>query len=609
MHKNNILELSRLIRYWSIKLPTIAGSGHPTSSVSAVELLTVLMFAGYFKFDINQPDNPNNDRLIFSKGHASSLFYALWHVAGVISDKELITYRQFGSQLEGHPTKKFKYTEVATGSLGQGLAIGLGRCLASRLDQINNKTFVLLGDSELAEGSVWEAAQLAGHYKINNLVAIVDVNGLGQTGETMTGQNLKKIGAKFLAFDWQVYYIKNGNDIDEIKSVYKKVLEKNQKQPLVVIAKTIKGFGMPGIAGKNGWHGKALSKEQWKEIETGLQVKDFSLNGVVLKPEKNQKVFKSASYKSKYIAPVKELATRFAVGQTLASQADNTSLVFLDAEVGNSTGLDLSKPKAGDRYIQCYIAEQTMVGVALGLSLAGKKPVLATFGAFWTRAFDQLRIAAINQASFLCLGSHAGVAIGEDGVSQMALEDVAMFRSLFASSVWQPADDVSAGLITQLALNNQGINYIRTLRQTTPRIYTKTDKFSLGGVNILKKVHKDGPVIVASGTTVHEALKAESILAKAGYKLGVVDMYCLKPSPIKELLKIAKTASVIITVEDHYAGGGLGEIVNTALAETKIKIINLTVNSLPCSGSSEKLLAYEKINADELVKKVKNLKI
>lgn len=609
MSKNNILELSRLVRYWSVKLPTLAQSGHPTSSASAVELMSALMFGDNFNFDLENPDNPNNDRIIFSKGHASSLFYALWHVAGVISEKDLKTYRQFGSELEGHPTKKFKYTEVATGSLGQGLAIGLGRALASKIDKINNNIFVLMGDSELAEGSVWEAVQIAGHYKMNNLLAIVDVNGLGQNGDTMTGFDTETIGQRFSAFAWKVYYLKNGNDVEAVHKLYKKILKQKQNGPVVIIAKTTKGFGMAGIAGKQGWHGKALSETQWQEIESGLYVKDFKLKGIIDKPTNETVQNNKTDYNVVVKSQTEKIATRFAIGNALALVADNDKLVFIDAEVGNSTGLDLSKEKADNRYFQSYIAEQTMVGVALGLSLAGKKPVMATFGAFWTRAFDQLRISALNEANMLCIGTHAGVAIGEDGGSQMALEDVAMFRSLFASTVWQPADDVSSAFITELALNNDGINYIRALRQVTPRIYSSSSEFSVGGLNILKKVYKNKPVIIASGTTVHEALKASVSLNKEGYKVGVVDVYCLKPAPTNELIEIAKNASLIITVEDHYSTGGLGEMVNSAIVGHKVKVINLAVESMPQSGSSAKLLAYEKINDKTLVKIIKDTKI
>ena len=606
MSKNNLLEVAKLIRYWSVKLPTVAGSGHPTSSASAVELMTALMFGGYFKYDLLNPDNQNNDRLIFSKGHASSLFYSLWFAAGALSEKEMLTYRRFNSVLEGHPTRRFKYTEAATGSLGQGLAIGIGKALASKMDKIKNKVFVLMGDSELAEGSVWEAAQIAGYYQLDNLIAFVDVNRLGQRGETMTAYDLKKIGNRFKAFDWQVIYIKNGNDIIEVNSAYKEALNSKNHGPVVFIAKTVKGFGIPEIAGKDGWHGKPLSLEQWQKIENQLMPKDLNLkaeiSGVVISEKKKG----STSYKVGFKNNNEVLSSRFAIGEALASVADNDNLVFIDAEVGNSTGLDKSKSKAKERYLQTYIAEQTMAGIALGVSLSGKKAILATFGAFLTRTFDQLRMAAYNQANITCIGTHAGVAIGEDGSSQMALEDVAMFRAISGSIVLQPADDVSAVALTELALNQKGISYLRALRQTTPRIYKTSSKFKLGGLNILNNFNEGEVVVLASGTTVAEAMKAQAKLKEKNINIGVVDVYSIKPLPERQLLEIAKRASKVVIVEDHYAAGGLGEAVNSVIAGKVKEVINLSVKIVPRSGKSEELIDHAGIGAATIEKNIIN---
>jgi transketolase len=601
--KNNIIALCKKVRYWSVKLPTLAGSGHPTSSSSAVELMTALMFGNWFNYNINQPQAINNDQLIFSKGHASSLFYSLWHAAGAVSEKELITYRQFGSKLEGHPVKRFPYTVAATGSLGQGLAIGLGMALSSRQRNIKNKIYVLLGDGELAEGSVWEAVQLADHYKANNLVAIVDVNGLGQTGKTINGHDLKAIGKKLSAFNWQVYYINNGHDLTEIKKVYKLAF-KNQKKPIAIIAKTVKGYGLGNIAGKNNWHGKPLSIEQWLDVEKELIPSQQKVVGRIKKPGKCIFSPKTKQLLIRKIKTDKAMPVRFAASQVLATVANKQQLVFLDADTGNSTGLDCCKPKAGKRYLSIFIAEQTMAGVALGFSLSNIKPVSATFGAFWTRAFDQLRMASYNQANMLCLGTHSGVAIGQDGGSQMGLEDIAMFRSLLGSSVWQPADDVSAQAIIQLALINSGINYIRCARQHTSRIYSYKEKFKLGELKILRPIVYGQPVIIASGTTVAEAIKAVDELMAIGIKVGVVDVYCLKPAPDKQLKAIAEKASSMLVVEDHYLAGGLSEIIGQIV---NCPIYSLAVSFAPCSGKKEELLAYEKIDAKAIVEKIKIL--
>lgn len=604
MKNSNLFEVAKIVRYWSVKLPTMAGSGHPTSSASAVELMTVLIFGGYFKYDLNNPKNINNDHLIFSKGHASSLFYSLWHVAGKVTEKELLTYRQFDSKLEGHPTQRFDYTEVATGSLGQGLAVGVGRSMADKLNGLSNKTYVLMGDSELAEGSVWEAVACAGFYKLNNIVSFVDLNGLGQRGETMTGRNLKIVGSRFKSFGWQVVYINNGNDIKQVDKIYKQVFSKKQTLPIVFIAKTIKGFGIKNVAGKNNWHGKPLSEKDWQNLEKILAPKSFKIVASIKKPLQKQLSINKKAYKVNTKNNSEVLPIRFAIGEAMKSVADNKNLIFVDAEVGNSTGLEKVKETAGNRYIQAYIAEQLMTGLASGLSLASKKVIISTFGAFFSRAFDQLRMAAYNQANILCIGTHAGLAIGEDGISQMALEDLALFRSLYGSVVLQPADDVSAKKITETALNFKGISYLRALRHAPKRIYSNKENFKLGELKIINNFNKGETVIIASGATVEQALNAQEQLKQKGINVGVVDVYCIKPLPEKQLKEIFVKAGKVIIVEDHYQAGGLGEAISSIFSVNNTTVKHLFVNVLARSGSQKELYKYANIDAESIIKAI-----
>ena len=608
MNQEKLKKLSQLIRYYILTSTTKAGSGHPTSSLSATDLMCGLMFGGFFKYDLNNPKNPNNDRLIFSKGHAAPLFYALWLAAGKVSEKELLRLRKFNSPLEGHPAMAFPYTEAATGSLGQGLSVGLGMALnAKYLDRLPYKTYVLLGDSEMAEGAVWEAIQLASHYKLDNLVGIIDVNRLGQTGATMYGHNVKAYQKRISAFGWKTIVI-DGHNWNQILTAFKQT-QKSVGKPVMIIAKTIKGKGVSFLENKNGWHGRALDDNQLKKALVELNLKDTRIRGTVKKPTSQQP--KKLIVKKAKIAPFsskEEIATRKAYGLALARILPKfPNLVALDAEVSNSTcSADFAKiyPK---HFFEMYIVEQNMVGAAVGLSRLGKIPFVSTFAAFFTRAFDQIRMSQYSDSNIKFVGSHAGVSIGEDGASQMGLEDIAMFRSLLDSVVLYPSDAVSADKLIEQAARHKGLVYIRTTRAKTPVVYKRSEKFPIGGSKTLLKSNKDRATIVAAGITLHQAIKAATELASQKILVRVIDLYSIKPLDRAALLKAARETKKIITVEDHFSEGGLGEAVKSALADTKVVVKSLAVTKMPKSGKPEQLLDYEGISSQAIVREVKKI--
>ncbi len=609
MQKENNIEtlkkLAKKIRYLILVSTTEAGSGHPTSSLSAVELMTALLFGQFFRFDLENPDDTNNDRLIFSKGHASPLFYSLFSVAGKVSEQEMISYRKFGSKLEGHPTMAFPYTEASTGSLGQGLSIGVGIALnAKYIDKTLHRTYVLLGDSEMSEGSQWEAMQIASHYKLNNLVGILDVNRLGQRGETMEGHNIKEYQKRISAFGWETILVNNGHSLTSIIKAYKKALLSKNK-PVMIIAKTIKGKGVSFVENKNGWHGKALSKEELQKALQELGDIDKSIIGEILTPEKSQ-IIKVAPFLNQ-ATPInysldKPIATRKAYGNALVRIFSSfPNMVVLDAEVSNSTFSETFQKAYPERFFEMFIAEQNMVGVALGLSRRGKIPFISTFSAFWTRAYDQIRMSQYSNANIKFVGSHAGVSIGEDGASQMGLEDIAMFRTLLKSVVLYPADAIATEKLVEESARHQGIVYIRTTRKDTPIIYGQDEKFPIGGSKILKQSDEDRITIVSAGITLYEALLAYEELKKEGILVRVIDLYSIKPIDTATLKKSASETKVILTVEDHYVEGGIGEAVAMALADTGYKVYSLAVRKIPKSGKPEELLDYEEISKDAII--------
>lgn len=602
-------KLATLIRYYILIMTTEAGSGHPTSSFSATELMTCLLFGGIFRFDVDHPKSSNNDRLIFSKGHASPLFYALWAAAGELTEEGLLTYRKFGSPLEGHPTIAFPFAEAATGSLGQGLSIGVGMALnAKYLDKLPYRTYVLLGDSEMAEGSQWEAIEIAAYYKLDNLIGVLDVNRLGQRGETMYGWDLKAYEKRISSFGWKTIVL-DGHSIPEILAAYEEALH-GTDQPVMLIGKTIKGKGVSFIEDKNGWHGKTLNREECDRALKELGDIDKSAQGEISLPEDlkpKEEVPKGVLKKIDYPAD-KPVPTRKAYGNALARIfPEFPHLVSLDGEVSNSTYAEIFKEAYPDRFFEMYIAEQNMVGAALGLSRRGKIPFVSTFAAFFTRAFDQIRMSQYSDANIKFVGSHAGVSIGEDGPSQMGLEDIAIFRAILNSVVLYPSDAVSAEKLVEEAAKHFGMVYIRTTRKETPILYRPAEEFPIGGSKVLRKSEQDIATVIGAGVTLHEALEAYEALKKEGILIRIIDLYSIKPVDETTLREAASATQSIITVEDHYAEGGIGEAVKSALAASPVPIYSLSVKKKPKSGKPQELLDYEEISQVAIMKKVKEL--
>ncbi len=600
--------LARLVRYWSLVSTTEAGSGHPTSSLSAADLMTGLLFGGAFRFDADEPKHPNNDRLIFSKGHASPLFYALWLAAGKVTEAEMMTLRKFGSPLEGHPTPLFRYTEAATGSLGQGLSIGVGMALnAKYLDRLPYRTFVLLGDSEMAEGSQWEAMEIAAFYKLDNLVGIIDVNGLGQRGETMYGHDLAAYKKKAAAFGWEPIVI-DGHHLPQILTAYEQAGQVKDR-PVMIIARTEKGKGVSFIEGKNGWHGKALKKEELSRALKELGPVDRALRGTIARPaDLRPPAGPGAPAEPVSYAADASVSTRHAYGTALARIAPATpEMVVLDAEVSNSTFAEIFRKARPDRFFEMYIAEQNMVGAALGLAVRGKVPFVSSFAAFLTRAFDQIRMSQYSNANIKFCGSHAGVSIGVDGSSQMGLEDIALFRTILQGAVLYPSDAVSTEKLVELAAKHRGMVYLRTTREDTPVIYRNDEVFRIGGSKVLRKSAKDAVTVVAAGITLHETLSAYEELKREGILIGVIDLYSIKPIDADALAEAGRATGTIITVEDHYAEGGIGEAVRSALAGAGVTVHSLAVRKTPKSGSPGELLDYEGISRKAIVDAVRRL--
>lgn len=602
-------KLARLVRYYSLLTTSTAGSGHLTSSLSAADLMTVLFFGGFLKYDIKNPDLPQNDRVIFSKGHASSLFYSLWAAAGGIPENDLLTYRKFGSTLEGHPTMEFKYTEAPTGSLGQGLSVGLGIALAAKMDKLDYKTFVLMGDSEMAEGQIWEAIQLASYYKLNNLIGIIDVNRLGQSTETMVGWDVKEYQRRISAFGWETIVV-DGHNLEEISHAYSRALD-SHNSPVMIIAKTIKGKGIKKVENKEGFHGKALPYDEMGEHAKDLGEIDKSIRGTILKPVYKLDEKKQSSKNNSHVAQYKigdKIATRKAYGQALLSLASSyPSLVVLDGETSNSTYSEIFGDKNPDKFFEMFIAEQNMASVAVGLSTREKIPFISTFSAFWTRAHDQIRMAVNAKSNIKFVGSHAGVSIGEDGASQMAIEDISMFRSLFDSTVLYPSDGVSTQKLTTLAADHKGIVYLRTTRMDTPIIYHEKENFEIGGSKTLKTSSKDKVTVIGAGVTLHEAIKAYDELIKQGISIRVIDLYSVKPIDSATLERAADETGLILVVEDHRPEGGIVEAVRSSLFNSKVPVHSLAVIKMPRSGTPSELLAYEQIDAKAIVEKVQEL--
>lgn len=603
-------DLAAQLRIDSIRASTSAGSGHPTSSLSAADLLAVLM-SRHLRYDWEEPDNPANDHLIFSKGHASPLIYSVFKAAGQVGEEELMTgYRRFGSRLQGHPTPVLPWVDVATGSLGQGLPDGVGIALAGKyLDKLPYRVWVLCGDSELAEGSIWEAVDKASHYQLDNVVAIVDVNRLGQRGPTELGWDLDAYARRFEAFGARVITI-DGHDLEEIDAALTDA-ENGDGRPTVILARTVKGKGVPQIEDSPDWHGKPLPDEIADPAVAALGgVRNDVVSGpgpraLPATPQQNATAVELPRYEIG-----QEMATRKAYGAALTAvgRAD-PKVVALDAEVSNSTGTGDFVKALPERYFEMYIAEQQLIGAATGLSVRGYKPFASTFAAFLTRAFDFIRMGAISRAGLRIAGSHAGVEIGADGPSQMALEDLAMMRAVEGSTVLYPSDATStADLVARMAATD-GISYLRTTRGGYPVLYGSDESFPIGGSKVLRS--GDRVTIVGAGVTVHQALAAAERLAGQGIEATVIDAYSVKPLDAATIAgAVRATGGRLIVAEDHHAQGGLGEAVLSGLAGAGIAgldVAHLAVRGIPGSGTGAELLHWAGIDADGIVAAARRL--
>src|SRR4051812_29714126 len=604
-------ELAAQLRIDSIRCTTAAGSGHPTSGMSAADLMAVLL-SRYLRFDWANPRHANNDRLIFSKGHACPVLYAMYKAAGAISDQELLSLRKFGSRLEGHPNPHtLPLVDVATGSLGQGLAIGVGMALCGKqLDKLPFRVWVLMGDSEVAEGSVWEAFDKASYYKLDNLIGVIDVNRLGQRGETDLGWNTAAYAARVRAFGWHAIEI-DGHDLAAIDAAYAEALAQKDK-PTCLIARTKKGAGVSFVEDKDGWHGKAMDAEQARKaiVELGGE---RHLTVPTTKPEPRTPAPPAAAPLKlpEYAVGTKE-ATRRAYGDALAALgAARGDVVAIDPEVSNSTYADEFKKAHPERFFEMFIAEQQAVSCAVGMAVLGKRAFVSTFAAFFTRAYDQIRMAAISNATIRLAGSHAGVSIGEDGPSQMALEDLAMMRAVFGSTVLYPSDpNQTAQLMAQMA-DREGISFLRTTREKLPVLYPPGEAFPIGKCRVVKQSKADKAAVVAAGVTLHEALKACEQLGGEGVAVRVIDAYSVKPIDRDLLHQTAKECGGrLVVVEDHWPEGGLGDAVLEAFTGKSVTlptVIKLGVRSMPGSGTPAELLDAAGISAKHVVAAVKSL--
>jgi transketolase len=600
--------IANKLRIHSIEATTAAGSGHPTSCCSAADLVAALFF-GHMRYDPKNPHYYNNDRFILSKGHAAPLLYAAWAETGLFPVEELLKLRQFGNDLEGHPTPRLPFVDVATGSLGQGLSVGVGMALCARLDNLDYRTYVLMGDGECAEGAVWEAASLAGTYHLNNLIAVVDVNRLGQSQPTALGHDLDAYKKRFEGFGWRTEEI-DGHDLDEILEVLAAVGLGDQ--PLVILAKTLKGGGVSFLQDLEGWHGRALSKEEAVRAIAELQPTAKSGIGHPIPapsqlPEPKNEA--PASYPPTTYKLGDLVATREAFGNALLriGGADQR-VVAMDGDTKNSTFSEKFFKKFPNRFTECFIAEQCMVGVAMGFATRGKVPFASTFACFLTRAFDQIRVAGISTANVKLVGSHVGVSIGEDGPSQMGLEDLAMMRAVVGSTVLYASDAVCAEKLMDQIAAHKGVCFLRTSRPKTPVLYNNDEAFPIGGAKVLRQSAEDKVTVVAAGVTLYEALQAADALKSEGIGITVIDAYSIKPLA-KDVIKAAakKTKNLVVTVEDHYAEGGLGDAVAGELSADGIKVHKMAVRELPRSGKAAELLAKYGIDANAIISKVKEL--
>ncbi|WP_406101068.1 transketolase [Streptomyces sp. NBC_01003] len=601
MNTRQLSELAQQLRVDSIRASAAAGSGHPTSSMSAADLMAVLL-AHHMRYDFDRAAHPGNDRFVLSKGHASPLLYAAYKAVGAINDTELLTFRRLGSRLEGHPTpRQLPWVETATGSLGQGLPVAVGISLAGkRLDGTGYRVWVLCGDSELAEGSVWEAAEHAGYEHLDNLTAIVDVNRLGQRGPTRHGHDLHAYARRFQAFGWHTVEI-DGHDVDAIDRAYDEALS-TTGQPTAILARTLKGKGVASVQDREGLHGKPLPDAEEAIAELG-GVRDLRVE--VQHPSAARMLHPVGSGHADLprYETGDEVATRDAYGRALAAVGTaRGDVVALDGEVSDSTRSEFFVKEHPDRFFECYIAEQQLVATSVGMATRGWVPYASTFAAFLTRAYDFVRMAAISGAGINLVGSHAGVAIGQDGPSQMGLEDLAMFRAMYGSTVLYPCDaNQTAKLVAEMA-DLEGIRYLRTSRGDTPVIYSPTEEFPIGGSKVLRASGEDRLTVVSAGVTLHEALKAAELLDREGVHVRVIDLYSVKPVDRSTLREAAESTGCLLTVEDHRAEGGIGDSVLDAFADGRPvpRLVRLAVRTMPGSASPAEQLHAAGIDAESI---------
>ena len=621
LHVPALMNIATRLRIDSLRSTSEAGSGHPSTCCSAAEIVAALFFAE-MRYDPGDPQHPDNDRFVLSKGHAAPVLYAAWAEAGFLSREDLLTLRRLDSDLEGHPTPRLPFADVATGSLGQGLCAGVGIALNARRIGSDYRTYVLMGDGETAEGSVWEAADVAAFNKLDSLCGITDVNALGQSGPTQWQHDLEALGARWRAFGWNALLV-NGHDLPEVLAALD-TARQTRGRPTMILAKTLKGKGVSLMEGKGGWHGKPLKKgEELEKALAELQSQFVPEDGPVLLPTPLPTLLPtprpappSANAGAARRAPARQgtvgataykvgdsVATREAYGAAIARLASTDDrIVALDADVRNSTFSEKFEHQHPERFYQTFIAEQAMIGAAMGLASRGAIPFPSTFAAFLTRAYDFIRMAAISNLNIKMAGSHAGVSIGEDGPSQMALEDLAMMRAQPNIAVLYPCDGVSTERLVERAAYHAGPVYMRTSRPKTPVIYGPEELFEVGGLKVLRQGASDVATVVGGGVTVFEALKAYDELQKQGVNIRVIDLYSLQPIDAATLVRCARdTKGRVITVEDHYAGGGIGDAVASAIASEGFTVRRLAVREIPRSGTPEQLLDRYGISARHIV--------
>ncbi|MFE3182914.1 transketolase [Streptomyces violascens] len=602
-----LADLGQQLRVDAVRAAAAADSGHPTSSMSAADLAAVLL-ARHLHYDFDDPDHPGNDRLILSKGHASPLLYAMYRAAGVVDDEELLTFRRRDSRLEGHPTPRLPWVDVATGSLGQGLPVGVGMALAGkRLENAPYRVWVLSGDSEMAEGSVWEAAEHAACEQLDNLTLIIDVNRLGQRGPTRHGWDLDAYARRLAAFGWHTIEV-DGHDVEAVDAAFAEA-SATRSQPTAVIARTRKGRGVAQVEDREGQHGKPLPDADAAIEELGgPRFVRVEVSPPPAAPARRHPA--GGPLELPRFETGDSVATRDAYGQALAALGSaREDVVALDGEVGDSTRTEFFAKAHPARSFECYIAEQQLVAAAVGLQGRGYVPFAASFAAFLTRAHDFVRMAAVSRAGINLVGSHAGVAIGQDGPSQMGLEDLAMFRAVHGSTVLYPCDaNQTAQLIAEMA-ELTGVRYLRTSRGGTPVIYGPDEEFRPGGSKVLRSTDRDRATVVAAGVTVHEALRAAELLDREGIDVRIIDLYSVKPVDAEALREAAEATGCLVTVEDHRVQGGIGDAVAEAFADGRPvpRLVRLGVQHMPASASPEEQLHLAGIDAESIAAAVRLL--